>query len=473
MTSSPIRPSSPNRCPGRSSRFHWRFSGRSFRTNKSPDEEQKLRAAAEWRKAVLAKPEAERTHQEQQRLSVGPSLQTIGDFSYHDWERLSIHDDHRSFWPPSPLREPFHSLFQSSPDEALRLLRELCNHAMTAWRQLHRHSRDRGGTPIPLELTFPWGTQRFWGTDREYLWFRSTWAPKVIGCGFMALEEWCFAELARSRPVDELIQKIVEGNECIAILGIASMLALHTETVSEATLPLFTSQRLLAADHNRMVQDFLVNGEPDRFQHRTDKPHFEAVQAANARPVRRTQLSWMVPRFIFATGPIRTEPAMRSSTSRTICHFSTKSTATIRRHGSISRLRPSNMPSWQTGKTIRPTAPKRIPIRLRLSTSALLLLSLKTLLGPKRHLNSLGRAGLWTWASKSFEEKALNDTYTVEDAIALAKEADAIDLFEHSKDEDEARAWVCVEARSPPQLPSCSTSEKGAVKKILSGLVTS
>ena len=192
-------------------------------------EKQELHDTAEWRKAVLAKPEAERTRQEKMALSGGFYLRTVGDFSYHDWERLSIHDDHRNFWPPSPLREPFHSLFQSSPDHALRLLRELCNHAMTAWRQLHRHSHDRGGTPIPLELTFPWGTQNFWGTDREYLWFRSTWAPKAIGCGFMALEEWCFTELERSRTVDELIQQIVEGNECIAILGIASMLALHTE----------------------------------------------------------------------------------------------------------------------------------------------------------------------------------------------------------------------------------------------------
>jgi hypothetical protein len=182
---------------------------------------------------------------------MGPSLRTIGDFSYHDWERLSIHDHHRSLWPPSPLREPFHSLFQSSPAAALQLLRELCNHAMTAWRQLHRHSRDRGGTPIPLQLTFPWGTQTFWGTDREYLWFRSIWAPDAIACGFMALEEWCFGELERGRSVDELIQKIVEGNECIAILGTAAMLALQTETVSEATLPLITSQRLLAADYNR------------------------------------------------------------------------------------------------------------------------------------------------------------------------------------------------------------------------------
>jgi len=41
------------------------------------------------------------------------------------------------------------------------------------------------------------------------------------------------------------------------------------------------------------------------------------------------------------------------------------------------------------------------------------------------------------WASKSFEEKKLSDTCTVENAIALARETDATDLFEHSNDESE------------------------------------
>lgn len=86
-------------------------------------EEQELRNAAERRRAVLAKQEDERTHQEEHLFSIGSLMRSIGDFSSHDWQRLSIHDDYRSFWPPSPLREPFHSLFQSSPKEALRLLR--------------------------------------------------------------------------------------------------------------------------------------------------------------------------------------------------------------------------------------------------------------------------------------------------------------------------------------------------------------
>ena len=400
-------------------------------------ERQELEDAAELRKAVLAKPEAERSRQEEFVLSGVPDLRPISDFSYHDWDRLSIHDDFRSFPNASPLREPFHSLFQSSPHEALRLLRELCNHAMIAWQQLHRHSRDRGGTPVPLGLTFPWGTQRFWGTDREYLWFRSTWAPAVIGCGFMALEEWCLAELERNRAVDELIQQIVERNECIAILGIASMLALHTETVSEATVPLVTSQRLLTADRNRMVQDFSSTTNLIGFTNSTDKPHIEAIQAANARPVRRTQLSSMVPRFVFAAAPLS------DRVREAILNFKNDLPFQYEEHRDIPEARadltsqalkyaelvdPENYQVYRTKEDSdqiavvydNPTAAK--PENVARAEEA------------TKHRT---QANLWTWASKSFEEKTLSDTYTIEGAIALAKEADARDLFEHQDVEDE------------------------------------
>jgi len=258
-----------------------------------------LEAAAEWRKQNGAKPESERTQNEKLALSGGFGF--FGrDFSYHDWDKLSIYPVTRGFFPPSPLREPFRSLFQSSPREALRLLRELCNHAIKAWHQLHRYSRDSQGTPIPLEIAFPWGTQRFWGGEREYLWFRgSVWGPKPIACGFLALEEWCFAELERGRPVDELIREIIEGNECIAILGVAVMIALHTQARSEVNLALVTSQRLWSADYNRMAQDLAANVTALMGFERGEEAHAEAIQAANAREVRRRQLRWLVPLFVF------------------------------------------------------------------------------------------------------------------------------------------------------------------------------
>lgn len=413
-----------------------------FLREELPDEQvarerKELRRAAEWRKAVLAKPEAERTHREQMVLSGVHSLRSIGDFSDHDWRDLSINDGHQNFWPPSPLREPFHSLFQSSPNEALRLLRELCNHAMNAWRQLHRHSRDRGGTPIPLELTFPWGTQSFWGTDREYLWFRSTWAPKAIGCGFMALEAWCFAELGCGRPIDELIQQIVEENECIAILGIASMLALHTETVSEVTMPLVTSQRLLWADQNRMGQDLSSSANLIGFTHRTDKPHYDAVQAANAWPVRKTQLSWMVPKFIFAAGPIS------DRTREAILNFKNDLPYQYEEHLNITEAQAdlsaqaikyaelAVLENYQAYRTKKDSDEIAI---VHFSPSAAKPENIAKAEEASKHLR---QTGLCTWASKSFEERKLNDTYTVEGAIALAMEADANDLFDYSVDQNE------------------------------------
>jgi len=400
-------------------------------------EKQERIEQAKRRKVINDKPEAERSHKEKMMLSYGFPLGISGGFSRHDWERLSIQDDHQSFWPPSPLREPFHSLFKSSPNDALRLLRELCNHAMTAWCQLHPHSRDSFGTPIATELTFPWGTQRFWGTDREYLWFRSTWAPKVIGCGYMALEDWCFAELDRGKPVDELIKVTIEGNRCIATLGIASMIALHTESVSDTTLPLFTSQRLLTADRNRMGQDWSSTTNLIGFTDDSDKLHIEAIKASNSRPVRKTQLGWMVPKFLFTTGGIsdRAREAIldfehnlpfQYEEHRNIPNERKRLTAQALEYSELAD--PNNYQAYRVKENsdqveivhVSPTASK--PENIARSEEASL---------------RLKQMGLSTWASKSFEENALNNAYTLEDAILLAKKADTKNLFRHSTDQNE------------------------------------
>ena len=413
----------------------------SFLKEELPDErvvrrKLKYQREVEWRNAILSKPEADRTHQEQKIISmIGPSLGIFDDFSHDDWSRLSINDDRRSYWPPSPLREPFHSLFQSSSDEALRLLRELCNHAMTAWRQLHRYSRERERTPIALELEFPWGIQRFWGTDREYLWFRSMLASQAIGCGFMALEDWCFAELERNKTVDELIQAIVEGNECIAVLGIAAMLALHTETVSEVTLPLFTSQRLLAADFRRMGQDLSQTANLIGFSRQSDIPHYKAVKAANDRPVRKKQLSWMVPKFIFASDSIseRVRDAILNfknnlpfqyEEERNIPEVVASLSAEAIKYAGMADKK--NYQAYRTEKDS-----DQIEI-VHVSPSA----SEPENVARYENANMyLKQSNLWAWASKFFDDKVLGSTYTIAEAISLAKESDDRCLFECSNEE--------------------------------------
>lgn len=414
----------------------------SFLRRELPDdrvarEREERQRAAEWRQALQAKPESERTRQEQRALSMGQFLHGIGDFHDSEWDRLAIDDNHLYFSPPSPLREPFHALFEAMPEEGLRLLRELCNHAMTAWRQLHKYSYQQGGTPLPLTLTFPWGVQRFWGTDREYLWCRATWAPEVIGCGFLALEEWCLNELAAGRPADELIQQIVEGNECIAILGVASMITLHAERVSETTLPLVTSQRLIGADERRMHQD-LHPSNLIGFSGSSDRSHVAAVKAANERSIRTHTLRRHVPAFILPGGAIaeRVREAIEAFKSalpyqyeeeRDVEEVRSRLAAQAREFAELVDLH-----NYQTYRV--QDDPNRVAV-VHVSPSAS---SPESVARADAAALWLKRSGLWMWANQSLEEHAVNGARSIEEAIAVAREADDSDaLF---ADEGEERA---------------------------------
>lgn len=411
-----------------------------FLKEKLPDErvarrKQKIQRETALRNDILSKPEKERTRQEKHFLSIGMSFVGRDDFNHFDWEQLSIQDDYLNYWPPSPLREPFQSLFQKAPNEALRFLRELCNHAMIAWRQLHRYStdRDRYRKPIPLELLFPWGMQRFWGSEPEYLWFRSTWAPKAIGSGFMALEDWCFAELERSKSVDELIQAIVEGNECVAVLGIAAMLALHTETVSEVTLPLFTSQRLLAADFRPMGKD-LSSANLIGFS-QSDIPHYEAVKAANDRPVRKKQLSWMVPGFIFASRSIseRVRDAILNFKNNLPFQYEEeRDIPDVREYLTAEAIKYAEMADMKNYQAYR-TEKDSVQIAIvHVSPSA------SEPENVARYDNAtmyLQLSNLWVWASKFFDDKILDTAITIAEAIVLARASDDKCLFESANDE--------------------------------------
>ena len=114
------------------------------------------------RQAAFARPEDQRTEEDEMVLG-GPFSILGSSYDMFDWEKLAIDKDMGDYFPASPLREPFHSLFEAAPAEALRLIKDLSNHAMTAWRQLHRLDPQRRATPLQLELQFPWGKQQFCG----------------------------------------------------------------------------------------------------------------------------------------------------------------------------------------------------------------------------------------------------------------------------------------------------------------------
>lgn len=248
------------------------------------------------RAEVMEIPEDQRTRWDELALT---SPMIPNSFSHHDWDRLSIGADHRGYFPASPLREPFHSLLIREPAVGLALIRDMANHATTAWRQLHHHMRG-DGTPLPLSLEFPWGCQEFWGDTHQYQWFRGHGGPQALECALMALERWALEQLDAGHSAAEVLQQLMEGHSSIAILGIAAHVALRTKEVSAVTLALVGSQRLWHYDIQRYVQESQLRsaGLIGFNQDSAETAHRKAVADTGALESRRLELRSLVPLFV-------------------------------------------------------------------------------------------------------------------------------------------------------------------------------
>ena len=349
----------------------------------------------------------------------------------HDWRELSI-DGYTEYFPPSPLREPFHSLFLHAPDQALRVLKELSNHAISAWRQLNRLDRERGGTPIPVNIPFPWGSQTFWGGRREYLWSRGVCAPNALASAYFALEHWALAELDRETSAEALIQQIVPGNECIAILGTAMVIALHSKVASDAIQSLLSTQRLWQADLERHVQepsirsDSKIGFRPDQIR------HAQAVDELNNRPVRQYELRHLLPLYVLNSDSQRAE-AMRAA----ILRFETDLPFEFDEDRTVLAIRQElaenarNCVEWARPKNYQmvshPEDPERQGI-VHVNPQAETPDAQARL---EEHQTKTSVFLLFQWARKSLEERAVSGEFDSAEAVALAKELDRLDLYEH------------------------------------------
>lgn len=401
-------------------------------------EEQRRRQRREQREEILAKPEAERTEVEKRVLNLGREIFPPSHVSHRDWEGLCIADEAQAYWPPSPLREPFHSLFKTSPQDGLELFAALCNHAVEAWRELHRLDDERGGTPIPLEIRFPWGVQQFWGDSRAYVWSRGTGAPHALGCGFLALEEWCLGELDGGRDVDELIQQVLAGNQSIGILGVAVMLILHTQRLSETGFAIVTAQRLWSADINRMVNDQADGSGRLIGLKRSDEAHIAAIKAANARPVRRVTLRWFVMRYVLSEEfGERTEQAGLAFKERLPFQYEEEKRDEAARAYFLKQANDDAEVCTRKNYRIRRSSERENMFEVvHESPSA-------STPEKVRQIEELNRsekeARLWLWVSKSFEHDKVDDSLSVPKAIELARELDERSLFKSRRDEEGLR----------------------------------
>jgi hypothetical protein len=262
-------------------------------------------------------------------------------------------------------------------------------------------------------------------------------APEPLECGFMALEDWCFAELERGRPVDDVIRQIVEGNQCIAILGVAVLLALHTNHVSETVFPLVTAQRLWYSDQYRMVQDlsgavFNLAG----FTKKTDLPHVEAIKASNARPARRQQLRWLVPPYVLSTEfGERTRAAIGAFKDNLPFQFEEQRNDPASRERLMQQAREYAELGDLANYRVRQLPDREGLVEItHVSPSAL---EPENVAKAERASLSLQQGNLWVFASKAFDNGRVDDAAKMQAAIELARKLDGDSLFTQSSGDEE------------------------------------
>lgn len=371
------------------------------------------------RSELLSIPEEQQTRWDALAL-MNPMLPP--SFSYHDWDRLSIGADHHGYFPASPLREPFHSLLRNTPTVGLTLIRDLANHAITAWCQLHRHIPG-SGTPMPLALELPWGRQEFWGTAREYTWFRGHGGPKAVECALMALESWALDELKAGKPAGTVIQQLIEGHSCIAVLGIAVLVALHANEISLVTLPLVTNQRLWRADLQRCVQEssFQTAGLIGFNQTENDAVHRKAVVDSGSLPTRGMEIRALVTLFALnADEGLRA--ACRSALDRfpQELGFEYEEEALDTDHVAALSRTAELWSEWGRTENYVPTPiPGRedvVGIELRSPRHS----APEIQQAHQRHIQTSQELELWLWVVKCFETKAWADGFTIDEAVTRA-----------------------------------------------------
>ena len=345
-------------------------------------------------------------------------------FSSHDWDRLSIGGDHQGFFPASPLREPFHSLLISDPATALALIRDVANHATTAWRQLHRHCHG-SATPLPLILVFPWGQQEFWGDDRHYFWFRGHGGPQVVECALMTLERWAIAQLDTGRPLDELLQQLLEGHTSIGILGIAVHLALRAKQVSPTTLALLHSLRLWRIELQRIVQEQQLQsaGLIGFKKGGADAVHRQAVADGNQMTSRRLELRDLVPFFVLG-GDAALRDACRAALDDFPNRLEFAYEEEVQNSEHIAKLRRTAELWSELGHaenyTTKPIPGRNDVVQVSMSSPRHEAPEVQAAL--QRHTQVARESQLWLWVDKCFTSRNWVPGFSLDEAVERARE---------------------------------------------------
>ncbi|MFY0527350.1 hypothetical protein ACN28I_30795 [Archangium gephyra] len=398
------------------------------------------------RKALREKPESELTPNEQRMLS--SIFEPIGHTTY-DFDDLGIGHLHGSFYPPAPGHEPFASLFQFAPDVARSLVRDLANHATIGWCQIHEINHPHHGTPVPIEITFPWGTQQFWGNDRSYAWFFGEGGPQPLESAFLAMTYWAHQQLDTGTDLDDLIRKVVEGHESVAALGLAVSLALERNERAPSLLALMKSQRLWVLDFHRQVQE--GGREINLFGFDVRSQMSAKQKAADQYLKRRTyrQRSLKDLAYLYALSADESE---RAEFAAALARFPSELPYAVeeqRGHAETEASMRETAEAWAQFANRENYALRQVPERsdlVQLTYNDPTPQSEATVERRIEAEKSLREFSIVSWAAQSIQNGALDPRMTLEAALTFAQERDAPDLLLQVADLGSGMRQSCVVA---------------------------
>lgn len=337
--------------------------------------------------------------------------------SSRDFNELGIRHDHL-FFSPAHLRPPFLQLLASDEGEGLRLIRGLCNAAMDRW--LERLRDDRSATPLPLLLRFEWGVQEFWGHGREYTWNRGLGpGPSAVMSALMALEAWMEAEIEKGRDPSELIRAVLRDNYCVGVIGACCAILLkYPEKCLAMALPFLTSPKLWEWDIQRLVQD--RTGNSNTIGH-GDIALQKAVAERNKSPHRMFDIRNLIPYLLLlgtaeqkqqlqdAVKALQSEPPdLEFAEQEENKAIVAKTNEHIERMVAMCDLENYRFSKGEDGKSFRY---EYVPPPSVAPDDEF-----------QRRQHSINEAiGLARWAEESLEAAALQERWTLADAISVAR----------------------------------------------------
>jgi hypothetical protein len=191
------------------------------------------------------------------------------------------------FVPVSPGQGPFFCLLEESPQDGLRLVRGIVEHA-TQW---NREWYAEEGQRFPVvTIPFPEGSKSFEGHFGIYQWARGGTGALVAASALMALEAWAHRQIEAGRAAPQVLDDVLgpSGSSVAFVCVAIDIMLSHWLEMKSVAWPMLAVPELLLYDHMRSTQDRTGLGRlftPER------EPQHWPIKSTDllARPSRRLE----------------------------------------------------------------------------------------------------------------------------------------------------------------------------------------